>query len=322
MVRRQSLLELLQRADLEPTNGERNIMVKCPFAPYTGLHRSLRDGKPSMGIKYSEHEPFLVNCFTCGYRSRSLHSMFHDLAHKSTEGRYLLLMDEARSMEELDEDGILAVLDQGTELRLRARDQPVYEYTFPKAYNHWYLSTRGITEHTAKVWDCTYDDEKQRIVIPILCRENKVRGATGRAISDNTRPKYHNYWDMKKGYWLLGEQLIKGSGVIVVEGPFDALMTYQHLSELNLLGEYSVVSLLGAKFTQRQCDRLVANASEVIVFLDRDEAGRVATEQMMNVLADRMLVSRVDYGLSNYKDPGSMPSEEFLRILESASLFV
>jgi len=99
-------------------------------------------------------------------------------------------------------------------------------------------------------------------------------------------------------------------------------MTYQHLSDLDLLEEYSVVSLLGAKFTHRQCDRLVSNSSEVIVFLDRDEAGRVATGQLMNTLADRMLVSRVDYGLSQCKDPGSMPPEEFLRILESASLFV
>jgi len=275
-----------------------------------------------MGIKYSDHEPFLVNCFTCGHRSRSLHQMFEELAHQSTQGGYLKFMDEARSMEELDVDGVLAVLDQGVELKMRARDQPVYDYDFPKAYDHWYLSTRGISEQTATIWDCTFDDEKQRIVIPIKCREGKVRGATGRATSDITRPKYHNYWDMKKGYWLLGEHLIKGTAVIVVEGPFDALMTYQHLSDLDLLDDYSVVSLLGAKFTRRQCDRLVAGAAEVIVFMDRDEAGRVATEQMMTQLSDRMLVSRVDYGSSQFKDPGAMPSDEFHRILSSASLFL
>ena len=148
-------------------------------------------------------------------------------------------------------------------------------------------------------------------MIPIIDRQGAVRGATGRATSEITRPKYHNYWEMKKGYWLLGESLCLGRALIIVEGPLDALVVDQHLGDLDLREEYSVVSLMGASFTKRQLDRMCSLGSELVLFLDRDEAGRKATEAIASAMQGRMLVEAVNYGMTSLKDPGSTTLQQF-----------
>jgi hypothetical protein len=62
-------------------------------------------------------------------------------------------------------------------------------------------------------------------------------------------------------------------------------------------------------------------ATEVICFMDRDEAGRAATEQVFKSLEGRMLTYSVKYGSLRYKDPGSMPIDIFLEVLQTADFF-
>jgi 5S rRNA maturation endonuclease (ribonuclease M5) len=317
------VMTLLEDAGVEPQDGERNIMIKCPMAPYTGMHRNLRDSRPSMGVKCTDIGEHLVNCFTCGYRSPSLAKMFNDLYEKSRDGRWLSFVDRAVALEQLDLDGVLSLVsDLGTEVALTAQQQPSYDdgrYDLIEGqHDHWYWETRNIRPETAQRWRTGYDPERQRIVIPIFDQSGTLRGATGRTVSEVITPKYHNYWEMKKGYWLLGEHLIKGRALIVVEGPLDALVVDQHLGDLNLRDEYSVISLLGAKHTKRQINVMRRVASELVLFMDRDEAGREATDSIMRSLEGKMIVSRVKYGSLEYKDPGSMPLSVFNDVLQTA----
>lgn len=323
MNRREQLVHLLNQSGIRATDGERNVMVCCPMAPYSGQHRKLKDSRPSMGIKHNEYGSFLVNCFTCGYRSNSLAGMFEDLAFKSQDNSLLKWVDESNKLEQLDPDGILSLLDgiaKGTEIKLKTKDQPYYDEEYSEyrgRYDHWYWKTRKIRPETCERWDCGFDPTRERIVIPIKSHESHVRGATGRAISEITTPKYHNYWEMKKGYWLLGESLCLGKTLFIVEGPLDALVVDQHLGDLDLRDEYSVVSLMGASFTKRQLDMMCRLANEIILFMDRDEAGRKSTEQISRSLRGRMLVSKIAYKQSTVKDPGSTSLEQFSSMIEN-----
>jgi hypothetical protein len=253
--------------------------------------------------------------------------MFEDLYAKSNSTHWLPFVDRAVKLEQLDLDGILAIVDSGigTDVSLKTEQQPAYDealYADIETQDyHWYWETRGIRHDTCLRWRTGYDPDRQRIVIPIFDHQQTLRGATGRTVSDIVTPKYHNYWEMKKGYWLLGEHLIDGRALILVEGPLDALMVDQHLGDLGLRDQYSVASLLGAKFTRRQVNLMCKVATEVICFMDRDEAGRAATEQVFKSLEGRMLTYSVKYGSLTYKDPGSMPIDVFLEVLQSADFF-
>lgn len=323
MNRRKQLVDLLNRSGIPATDGERNVMVCCPMAPYSGQHRKLRDSRPSMGIRHSDTGGFLVNCFTCGYKATTLSRMYEDLAFKSQDNSYLKWVDEAVKLEQLDPDSILKIVDQierGTHLKFKAKDQPIYNDEYAPIqghYDHWYWQTRNIRRHTCERWQTGFDPNRSRVVIPIRSRDKNVRGATGRAISEITTPKYHNYWDMKKGHWLLGESLCQGQSLIVVEGPLDALVVDQHLGDLDLHEDYSVVSLMGASFTKRQLDMMCHLATEIVLFMDRDEAGRKATEQIARSLRGRILVSCVNYGTNVIKDPGTTTLQVFEKLIQN-----
>jgi hypothetical protein len=292
------------------------------MAPFTGQHRKIKDSRPSMGIRHSDEGTFLVNCFTCGYRSTSLAGMYEDLAFKSQDSSYLKFVDKSVALEQLDPDELINLvnaIESGTNIKLKSADQPSFDDDYKLLavkHNHWYWKARNIRDETCERWGCRFDPQRERVVIPIRSRDGRIRGATGRAISEVTTPKYHNYWEMKKGYWLLGESLALGKTLIIVEGPLDALVVDQHLGDLDVRDEYSVVSLMGASFTKRQLDLMCHLGTEIVLFMDRDEAGRKATSGIGKALQGRALVSAVNYKMTKEKDPGSLSLEVFSTLIE------
>lgn len=321
--RRSQLMALLSDSGIAAKDGERNIMVCCPLAPYTPHHARLRDSRPSMGIKYTEFGGFVVNCFTCGYRAPSLSALYDELSLRSSDSSYMAFVDRAVALEQLDEDGVLSLLSTLDDAKGK-QDDPIIdesEYApFIQQKPHWYWGDRGIRPEIVSIWEGGFDPTLSRITIPVRCRRGHLRGATGRTTTQTSPVKYHNYWDMRRGRWLLGEHLVKGRVIIVVEGPLDALMVYQHLHDLGLLEDYSVVSLMGAKFTRHQADMICRIATEVVAFFDRDETGKQASENLINALMGRSLVSVVKYGMTEEKDPGSLPRDVFYKLLCGASL--
>lgn len=320
MNRRKTLLSLLNRAGIEATDGARNIKVCCPMAPYSGLHSKIKDSRPSMGVLYADHGSFKVNCFTCGYRSSRLSQLFEDLYHHTKDEIFLKFLDESVSLEEINADGVLALADQ-ISFRKSIKRSPVIDEELYRRYwgiYHPYWDQRGIGSETARIWEAGFDSTLGRVTLPIRCSSGKLRGATGRAVDEDVRPKYYNYWDMQKGEWLLGEHLVKGSCLILVEGPFDAVMGYQHLKDAGLLGEYSILALMGATITDKQVHTLVRLGSELLLFLDRDDAGSSGAESIYKKMFGRMIVSSVSWGSSQEKDPASCGRDKFIHLVQNS----
>ena len=247
--------------------------------------------------------------------------MFGDLYALSSETEHLRFMDQAVDIETLDLDGILGTVQELYDPTQKV-EEPVVDEALLQQFNPKrlppYLRDRGVDADTASVWEIAYHAANSRVVFPVRCRKGNLRGATARGISPEVRPKYLNYWDLRRGKWLYGEHLINGRAVIITEGPIDALMGYQHLRGADLLGEYSIIALMGSKLSRKQTNTLIRLSTECVLFMDRDASGREGVDQIQKSLRGKIITSSVSWGSRVEKDLASLSSTAFLEMLEAA----
>lgn len=136
----------------------------------------------------------------------------------------------------------------------------------------------GFTE--AEIHACGYDVPRfnNRLVFPIFNLEKNVVAISGRALDNETKPKYTatpNSSYYKKGLFLYGlKDVVKGAPITLVEGNLD----YIRLHSLGV----NALAQLGSALTKMQCLLLKSLTNEVVLMYDGDEAGRKAL--MVNIL--------------------------------------
>jgi hypothetical protein len=274
----------------------RNVQVSCLLAPYTGVHKNAVDSKPSMGILPREDDTCLLNCFTCGWKSRSLEYLFISLAEK--DPRFLPFIEEARKIEEVDLD---AALD-GCVFQTWAKDNALPPYPiFPEEkllpYSgkfHPYLERRGLLKPSAKLWEVGYDQSAARATFPVRDFSGSLVGMVGRSVQHGGFPKYMNYWEFDKGKFLYGEnKCVRGRKTVLVEGILDTVITWQQLGGVS--SEYNVLGGMGADLTREQVDKIIDNSLEVILLFDGDKAGDHATDRFCDSVGRRTLIRKTVY---------------------------
>ena len=122
-----------------------------------------------------------------------------------------------------------------------------------------------------------YDRFRSRIVFPIRDARGRVQGFGARALLPDQRPKYVNSPEgelYSKRRTLYGierarPQIVKGGRAVVVEGYTDVLACHQ-------AGIRDAVAIMGTAITPEQVKLLSAYASEAVLALDADRAGREA----------------------------------------------
>jgi DNA primase len=142
---------------------------------------------------------------------------------------------------------------------------------------HPYLAQRGVDRATAVEFGIGFYSRpglmSGRIVIPIHNRKGEVVAYAGRAL-DGRMPKYKLPGGFHKSLELYNLHRAMASGsqtVIVVEGYFDCVRVYQ-------AGLPWVVALMGSSLSPEQEKVLVERFERVILMLDGDDTGRVATQ--------------------------------------------
>lgn len=148
-----------------------------------------------------------------------------------------------------------------------------------------YMLNLGFTEETLKVHDIGYDSEARRVTFPIRDLRGRLRGISGRAMSDLNFPRYKVYnseirnlgfrnYSIDKGDHLWRSHLvwpeikaeINDDPVVVVEG-------FKVAMKLAQAGIPNVVGLMGTFMTPRQKAQLELFDRTVIFCLDNDEPG-------------------------------------------------
>ncbi|MCC6626373.1 MAG: DNA primase [Chloroflexi bacterium] len=122
-----------------------------------------------------------------------------------------------------------------------------------------------------------YDRFRGRLIFPIRDREGRIRGFGGRIVGDG-QPKYLNSAQsaiFDKSHLLYGLDLAaadikRADQVVIVEGYVDALMAHQ-------CGHANVVATMGTALTEAQVGSLKPLTRRLVLALDADAAGQLAT---------------------------------------------
>ena len=148
-----------------------------------------------------------------------------------------------------------------------------------------------------------YDKFVNRIMIPICNLEGNVVGYTGRIFNNEDSAKYINTKETiiyKKGNIIFNYHNAKShirdkKSAILVEGNMDAIRIYSS-------GIKNVIALMGTAITKEQINILKKLRVPIILMLDNDNAGELATINIGNELIKNNVETKV-VRLKDAKDP-------------------
>lgn len=179
----------------------------------------------------------------------------------------------------------------------------LYRYVKAKGYSDAILKETGLF---------TYDEQKgvydkfwNRVMYPILDRNNRVIAFGGRVMGD-AKPKYLNSPEtpvFDKSRNLYGLNFVHGrqeDGMIICEGYMDVIALHQ-------AGFTNAVASLGTAFTSQHCSLLKRYTDLVYLCYDSDGAGVKAAMRAIPMLKEAGIRVKV-IDMRPYKDP-----DEFMK---------
>lgn len=164
-----------------------------------------------------------------------------------------------------------------------------------------YILNRGFLASTLTEWDIGYDDESDRITIPVRDVAGHLVGFKARAWRQSHKPKYlvlkprwptdrnvvaERYHVALNVFGLYRAIEAGETHLIVVEGELNAIALWQ-------LGYRNVVALNGSNFSDRHAFLLRNYADKVTVWMDPNDAGYDGILKVVNALSDYMPVDVV-----------------------------
>lgn len=158
-----------------------------------------------------------------------------------------------------------------------------------------------------------YDRFRNRLMFPLTDHRGRVVGFSGRLLDKNAKEAkyinspetslYHKS-ELLFGFSQLYRSIREANSVIIVEGEFDVLSSYQaHVQ--------NVVAIKGSALTKEHVERLRRTVDTVILSLDADSAGIEATKRAIEVAQPFNLRLRVlpSQNLGG-KDPDDVARED------------
>ncbi len=133
-----------------------------------------------------------------------------------------------------------------------------------------------------------YDRFRGRLMFPIRNRDGNIVGFGGRALGD-AQPKYLNTAQTQifdKSTLLYGLDLAKDAireaeQVVIVEGYMDAIATHS-------AGYKNVVASMGTALTDAQVDQIKRGNPQIVLALDADAAGQMATLRGLQTMTESL----------------------------------
>jgi len=151
-----------------------------------------------------------------------------------------------------------------------------------------------------------YDAFRGRVMFPIIDVSGNVIAFGGRAMDNETKPKYKNssdtpiYKKTRHVYALNFARLACQESLILCEGYMDVIA-------LHAAGFTNAVATLGTAITSDQARLMSRYTKKVIICYDSDEAGQKAASKALKVLSDVGVDVRV------VKVPGSKDPDEYIK---------
>lgn len=192
----------------------------------------------------------------------------------------------------------------------------LYKYLRNKGYNDDVLKETGLIKYSEKG---VYDAFWNRVMYPIMDKNNKVIGFGGRVLGDS-KPKYINspetkVFDKSRNlYGLNLARLTRKNEFIICEGYMDVIALHQ-------AGFDNAVAALGTAFTPQHASLMKRYTNNILVTFDSDGAGVKAALRAIPILRSAGLSVKV-INMRPYKDPDefikNLGCEEFQKRIEQA----
>ena len=202
-------------------------------------------------------------------------------------------------------------------------DDNLYNYLIKQKYDIKDIESLGlINKNGIKI----YDTFKNRIMIPIDDINGHTVGFTGRIYENIDQAKYVNTKEtkiFKKGEILFNfakakNYIRESKYMIIVEGKMDAIKMYSY-------GIKNVIALMGTALTKYQIDIIKKQRVKVILMLDNDDAGLLATIKNGDLLHDAGIDTEV-VRLEKYKDPDEFiekqGKDEFVKYINKSKKYL
>ena len=167
-----------------------------------------------------------------------------------------------------------------------------------------------------------YDAFRGRVMFPIIDVAGNVIAFGGRAMDNETKPKYKNssdtpvYKKTRHVYALNFARLACQESLILCEGYMDVIA-------LHSAGFTNAVATLGTAITSDQARLMGRYTKKVIICYDSDEAGQKAASKALKILTDAGVDVRV-VSVPGSKDPDeyikSFGSDKFKDVLNDAKI--
>lgn len=193
----------------------------------------------------------------------------------------------------------------------------LYRYLKQKGYEDAILKETGLFTYDERRGP--YDKFWNRVMFPILDRNNRVIAFGGRVMGD-AKPKYLNSPEtlvFDKSRNLYGLNFVKGrmsDGILICEGYMDVIALHQ-------AGFSNAVASLGTAFTSQHCSILKRYTDLVYLCYDSDAAGVKAAMRAIPMLKETGIRVKV-IDMRPYKDPDefmkALSPEEFQKRIENA----
>jgi len=198
-----------------------------------------------------------------------------------------------------------------------------YRFLLSKGYAKGEIVEAGLASTKDASLDKIFDRFRLRLMFPIFDARGEVVAFGGRALKAEEKAKYLNSpetdiyhkSDILYGFYQAKEACRKFKKVIVVEGYFDQILTFQ-------AGFENVVASSGTALTVKQVNKLSKFVDVFQCCFDSDKAGREALLRASElILASEKQIRVIDLG--EFKDTGEMlgndPKEkEFEKALNEA----
>lgn len=274
------------------------VMVRCPF------HGGGQERTPSCAISRRKPVFFCHGCSASGHISKFLRGVEvpTDIAKRVTERVKYDYSDEPGA--------------GSTKHSIFSGANP-YRGKFildDEILDEWRLCPMGLKnagfrERTLRYFEVGVDEGNQRVIFPLRNLYGELVGVSGRTMIKDLEPRYKIYSakDLArfgvspdystasiKGAMLWHAHLVfpiafrDASPIIVVEGFKAAMWVWQ-------AGFHNVVALIGSHLTKLQAEILARTASEILLFLDNNDAGRKGTHAAGKLLVKKNIVKVVEY---------------------------
>jgi DNA primase len=289
------------------------IRATCPFAKWK--HKSGKDSHPSFGVSVYDNEKSYCNCYTCGSKGDMFTMVMEIRDLQRMDGIFDVNIKEAMDLvlsEDSEKDVIPDILSYEESKVKEGKEFVTYSEhwlkSFPTAYNHPYVLSRGVTPEVAEALDLRIDIVEQRICVPIRTSSGILAGLQGRDITNADYLRYKLYGSGGKynpDVWLMEHTVDQSDPVVICEGFFDLAKIYAAYP--------NVVGSLTTQITKSKARRL-RDAEVIITFFDHGTGGDKGRSLVDTLWPDSFIQHILPP--EGYSDAGEMPSSVIGEILD------